>query len=254
MKIKEKLEKVIINEEVLENIKNTLEEILNKLKNCLDFNGEKDLIIKFNHVRDNYLTLYWVSYIGYLKDTKNEKYLETEKIMGKYEPIINNLIYDYYKILSSSKNQEKLEKFIGKRTLAIANNQARLKNDDVISLQTKEKELCSKYQRLIIETKFVFLDKETTLSSLNIYYNDDDRDLRKKAYDKRFDILEKLENEIDVIIDELIEVRNSIAKTLGFNSYSEMSFIKMNRLGYSKEDLTIFKEEIKNMLFSYLNY
>ena len=29
--------------------------------------------------------------------------------MGKYEPIINNLIYDYYKVLGSSKNQEKLE-------------------------------------------------------------------------------------------------------------------------------------------------
>ena len=245
MKIEEKLVKVNINEEVLKNIKNDLEEILNKLKNCLDFNEEKELIIKFNNIRDNYLTLYWISYIGYLKDTKNEKYLETEKIMGEYEPIINNLIYDYYKVLSSSNNQEKLEKFIGKRALAIANNQARLKSDEVISLQTKEKELCSKYQRLIIGIKFEFLDKEINLSSLNNYYNKDDRDLRKKAYDKRFEILESLENEIDVIIDELIEVRNSIAKAIGFNSYSEMSFVRMNRLDYSKEDLTIFKEEIK---------
>ena len=246
MKIEEKLEKVIINEEVLENIKNDLEVILKDLKNCLDFNEEKELIIKFNNIRDNYLTLYWISYIGYLKDTKNEKYLETEKIMGKYEPIINNLIYDYYKVLSSSNNQEKLEKFIGKRALAIANNQARLKSDEVISLQTKEKELCSKYQRLIIGTKFEFLDKEINLSSLNNYYNKDDRDLRNKAYDKRFEILESLENEIDVIIDELVDVRNTIAKTLGFNSYTEMSFVKMNRLDYSKDDLAIFKEEIKN--------
>ena len=245
MKIKEKLEKVIINEEVLENIKNDLEAILDKLNNCLDFNEEKELIIKFNNVRDNYLTLYWISYIGYLKDTKNKKYLETETIMGKYEPIINNLIYDYYKVLSSSKNKEKLEKFIGKRALAIASNQARLKNDDVISLQTKEKQLCSKYQRLIIGTKFNFLDKEINLSSLSIYYNDDDRGLRKKAYDKRFEILESLEKEIDIIIDELIDVRNTIAKTLSFDSYTDMSFVKMNRLDYSKEDLAIFKEEIK---------
>ena len=168
MKIKEKLERVIINEEILENIKNDLEAILKELMNCLDFNEEKELIIKFNNVRDNYLTLYWISYIGYLKDTKNKKYLETEKIIGKYEPIINNLIYDYYKVLSSSKNKEKLEKFIGKRALAIASNQARLKNDDVISLQTKEKQLYSKYQRLIIGTKFNFLDKEINLSSLSI--------------------------------------------------------------------------------------
>lgn len=245
MKIKEKLEKVIINEDTMKNIEISLRKALKVLKSCPNFDKEKELIIEFNKVRDHYLTLYWVSYIGYLKDTKDEKYLETEKLMGKYEPIINNLIYDYYKVLSSSKNKAKLEKFVGKRTLDIAANQAKLKSDKTVSLQTREKELCSKYQRLIIGTKFNFLDKEINLSSLSIYYNGDDRDLRKKAYDKRFEILESLEKEIDVIIDELINVRNSIAKTLGFNSYSEMSFVKMNRLGYSKEDLAIFKDEIK---------
>ena len=245
MKIKETFEKVIINEDTMKDIEISLKRILEELKSCPNFDKEKELIIEFNKVRDHYLTLYWISYIGYLKDTKDEKYLESEKLMGKYEPIINNLIYDYYKALSSSKNKEKLEKFVGKRTLDTAANQARLKNEKTTSLQTREKELCSKYQRLIIGTKFKFLDKEINLSSLNIYYNNDDRDLRKKAYDKRFEILESLEKEMDVVIDELINVRNSIAKALGFNSYSEMSFVKMNRLGYSKEDLAIFKDEIK---------
>ena len=245
MKIKETFEKVIINEDTMKDIEISLKRILEELKSCPNFDKEKELIIEFNKVRDHYLTLYWISYIGYLKDTKDEKYLESEKLMGKYEPIINNLIYDYYKALSSSKNKEKLEKFVGKRTLDTSANQARLKNEKTTSLQTREKELCSKYQRLIIGTKFKFLDKEINLSSLNIYYNNDDRDLRKKAYDKRFEILESLEKEMDVVIDELINVRNSIAKALGFNSYSEMSFVKMNRLGYSKEDLAIFKDEIK---------
>ena len=36
MKIKEQVSKVIINEEVLKNIKNDLEDILKKLNNCLD--------------------------------------------------------------------------------------------------------------------------------------------------------------------------------------------------------------------------
>ena len=49
MKIKEKLERVIINEEILENIKNDLETILKELKSCLNFNEEKELIIKFNN-------------------------------------------------------------------------------------------------------------------------------------------------------------------------------------------------------------
>ena len=248
MTIKEKIDKTIINEEIMLKIKTSLEETLKKLKVCSIFKEEKELIYEFNKVRDHYLTLYWISYIGYLKNTKDEKYLETEKIMGKYEPIINNLIYDYYKVLSSSKNKDELEHFVGKRTLDIALNQAKLKNDEITLLQTKEKELCSKYQRLIIGRKLEFLGKEINLSSLNIYYNSDNRSLRKEAYDKRFQVLEEVSREIDIIIDELISVRNSIVKTLGFNSYSEMSFVKMNRLGYSKDDLTIFKKEIKKYI------
>ena len=140
MKIKETFEKVIINEDTMKDIEISLKRILEELKSCPNFDKEKELIIEFNKVRDHYLTLYWISYIGYLKDTKDEKYLESEKLMGKYEPIINNLIYDYYKALSSSKNKEKLEKFVGKRTLDTSANQARLKNEKTTSLQTREKE------------------------------------------------------------------------------------------------------------------
>ena len=73
--IKEKLEKVIINEDTMNNIEISLKRTLEGLKSCPNLDKEKELIIEFNKVRDHYLTLYWVSYIGYLKDTKDEKYL-----------------------------------------------------------------------------------------------------------------------------------------------------------------------------------
>ena len=61
----------------------------------LDFDKEKN--VKGEKIEENFKT--------FINNYKDEKYLETEKIMGKYEPIINNLIYDYYKALSSSKNK-----------------------------------------------------------------------------------------------------------------------------------------------------
>ena len=133
MKIKDEINQVIINDATMKKITLDLENILKKLKKTSDCQEEKELIYKFNEIRDHYLTLYWISYIGYLQNVKDEKYLETEKIMGKYEPIINNLIYDYYSILTNSKNQEQLVKLLGKRTLAIAANQSRLKNEKIVT-------------------------------------------------------------------------------------------------------------------------
>lgn len=241
----DKINNTEIDEKQLKEIETKLRDLIEALKKENDFEKEKSFIIKFNNIRDHYLTLYWISYFGYLKDIKNEKYLKTEKIMGKYEGIINNLIYEYYKCLANSRNKDKLIEFMGERPFEIAENQNILLNNSIIELQAKEKELCRQYRNLIIGTKFHFEGKEINIAGLSSYYASDNRDIRKKAYDKRFEILESIEKEIDEIFDELVQVRTEIAHKLGFKSYTEVGFIKMNRIGYTKEDLTVFKKQIQ---------
>lgn len=108
--IVEKINKEEITEDVLSNIVNNLNDIVNKLKisDDIPFPKYKELIDKFNEIRDHYLTLYWISYIGYLKDIKNPKYLDTEKVICRYESIIDNLVNEYFKCLINYKHKEEL--------------------------------------------------------------------------------------------------------------------------------------------------
>ena len=109
--------------------KQEFEEMFNEMKTQIDIlnrDESLDLVLeaidKINEIRDHYLTLYWISYVFYIKDITNEKYLNSEKLMGEIEPIMDNLKLKYFKALNNSKYREELIKMLGSRTLEIAAN------------------------------------------------------------------------------------------------------------------------------------
>ena len=225
-----------------------MEKLINELN---ENNDEKKVLLlldEINLIRDSYLTKYWLSYIGYLLNTTDSKYLKSEKLISELDPIMENLKRKYYKIIINLKMRAKLEKVLGPRLFAIAENESVLQNDDINSYVEKEKELHKKHLNLIINTKFSFNNEEINLSGLNKYLVDSSRDVRKKAYDKRFEVLISLEKEIDNIYDELIKTRTKKAKKLGFNSYSEVGNIQMNRIDYGKKEIEIFRNQIKKYI------
>ncbi len=266
----EKINKEEITEKELSNIVDSLTSIINKLKISEDipFPKYKELIDKFNEIRDHYLTLYWISYIGYLKDIKNPKYLNTEKLISKYESIIDNLVNEYFKCLINYKYKEELinlykEKLLNeqknksdKKELSddeMAGNQSIIVSNDISKLRIREKELCMQYRKTLMSLKFTFDNKEMNLSGLSSYYNVSDEKLRKASYDKRYKILESLEQELDVIFDNLVKVRTEIANKLKFNSYADLCFVKMNRIGYTYNDLDLLKENVRKYIVPILN-
>ncbi len=225
---------------------------INKLLGNLELTNSLEEVIKLmdeiNKIRDHFLTLYWISYIRYLLNINDEKNLQTEKDMSELEPLMEKLKLKYYKIIINSKYKDELIKIFGSRLFEIASNESTLLNDNIAELTIKEKELYKQYISLIINTKFNFNGEKLNLSGLNKYLQSDDRNIRKAAYDKRFEILMSLEEKLDDILNQLIKVRQEIAIRLGFNSYSQVGYIKMNRIGYTKEDIKIFRDQVKKYI------
>lgn len=241
----DELKKLEFNKEEILDLINKMENLFAELKNSQDIERILNLLEEINEIRDHYLTKYWLSYIGYLLNTKDPKYLASEKVMGQLDPIMDNLKKRYYQIICNLEFKKDIEKILGSRLLSIAKNEAVLQNDKIIKLISKEKQLHKQYLNLIINTKFSFDDKEMNLAGLNKSLVDSDAKIRKNAFDKRFEILISLEKEIDDIYDELIKIRTEEAKVLGFDSYTEIGLIQMNRIGYGVKEITKFRNEVK---------
>lgn len=242
------ISKIVIDKEEIVVSLEEYKKLLNQLEKDTSFDEVCDLLMQLNKIRDAFLTKYWISYIGYLLNINDEKYLQSEKIMGELEPIMDSLKIRYYSIIIKSKFRSALENEYGSRLFSIAENEALLMSDNIADEITKEKALYKEYLNLVINTRFDFNGEELNLPKLNKYLVSDDRAMRKKAYNKRFEILLSLESDIDEIINRIIITRTKIAQMLGFSSYSQVGDIKMNRIGYGDKDIKVFREQVKKYI------
>ena len=237
------IENIIITDLKVKNIITRIVEKTNLLREEKSKEKQIKLINSISKERNKYLTLYWASYIGYLRNIKDEKYLKSEKVIEKYDGSYNNAVYQFFNVIDNIKEKEHLIKEYGKRFIELAHNQKILFSDNT-ELFSKEIELRKKYRKVLNEIRVNFNDEELSLVRLNKYLISEDEEIRKLAHDKRYKALLEVSDTLSSIFQELLEVRRKIASSSNFKSYTDYSYIKMNRLDYTQDDLRIFKDAI----------
>ena len=241
--IQDKINAIKITETKIKNIIKRIEEQTTKLSKEKNYDNQLKIIETICKDRNKYLTYYWTSYIGYLKNIKDEKYLKSETIMAKYEGEYNNAVYKFFETIDSIKEKNHIVKNYGKRFINLAHNQKLLLSDET-DLFEEELSLRKEYRKVLNNIRINFNNEELSLIKLNKYLQDPNEKLRKEAYDKRYEALLNVSNDLEQIFNKLLEVRQKIALSANFKNYKDFSFIKMNRVDYTEKDLRIFKDAI----------
>ena len=70
--------------------------------------------------------------------------------------------------------------------------------------------------------------KQLTIPQLTLYKQSTDPAMRRKAYEAEAVYFDAHRAEFDEIYDKMVKNRNEQARILGYNDYSELSYIRMN--------------------------
>lgn len=241
--IQDKINNLKITDTKIRKIIRNIEENITKLSKDTNRDNQLKIIDIISNERNKYLTYYWASYIGYLKNIKDEKYLTSEKIIAKYEGDYNNAVYKFFETIDSIKEKDHIIKVYGKRFIDLAHNQKLLYSNNT-ELFEEELSLRKEYRKILNNIRINFNNEEISLVKLNKYLTDDNEQIRKEAYDKRYEALLKVSDELGNIFIKLLKVRKKIALSTNFKNYTDYSFIKMNRVDYKENDLRMFKDII----------
>ena len=241
--IQDKINNLKITDTKIRKIIKNIEENIIKLSKDTNRDNQLKIIDIISNERNKYLTYYWASYIGYLKNIKDEKYLTSEKIIAKYEGDYNNAVYKFFETIDSIKEKDHIIKVYGKRFIDLAHNQKLLYSNNT-ELFEEELSLRKEYRKILNNIRINFNNEEISLVKLNKYLTDDNEQIRKEAYDKRYEALLKVSDELGNIFIKLLKVRKKIALSTNFKNYTDYSFIKMNRVDYKENDLRMFKDLI----------
>ncbi|SHH72710.1 oligoendopeptidase, M3 family [Clostridium collagenovorans DSM 3089] len=222
--------------------------LLGEFKNSKTFHEQKEIIDQINSLRNKVLTMAMVGEIRGLINLKSDVYNEESKYINKKWPIYDLVGGNFYKELINSKFNKDIIDTYGEQLMNIAKSSINTIREDVLEDLELENKLQRDYTKTIGLAKIKYKGELKTLAQLKYFCSSEDRVIRKEANEKKYELLEAISLELDKILDSLIEVRSRIAKKLGYKSFVELAYARLNRSGYTYKDI----ENFRNLTIKYI--
>lgn len=186
-----------------------------------------------------------IAAIRHSVDTADKFYDAEKNFYDEISPLINSWMVDYQKLMYHSPYRAYLEEKIG--PVAFKNMEISFKSFDekLIPLMQEENTLTTKYDKLIAGAKIEWEGETLNLSLMRPHLTSNQREVRKRAWEKVSAFFEENAEELDNIYDLLVKNRTAQAKTMGYENYIELGYYRMNRNCYGKEEVENFRKQIK---------
>jgi oligoendopeptidase F len=121
-----------------------------------------------------------------------------------------------------------------------------------VPLETEEARLSQQYQKLSGSLTVQFRGEEKTLVQMGRYLEETDRALRQEAWElvanRRLQEAEKF----DAIFEQLVKLREQIARNAGYGNYRDYAFRKLGRFDYTPEDCDKFHAAVETEIMPVL--
>lgn len=178
-------------------------------------------------------------------DTTDPFYEEEKTYYDQEMPAFSNQEVQYKKLLFASPYRKELELVIGGPAFKNIELAAKSVSEAVIPLMQEENVLVTEYEKLLAGAKIDWKGKLLNLSMMTPYLSHEDREIRKKAAAKVNAFYEGIADQLDELYDKLVKNRTAQAKKLGFETYTDLGYCRMNRNSYGRKEVEQFREQIK---------
>ena len=197
-----------------------------------------------NKIMDHYRTAAILAEIHYTQDTRDPFWSAEQDWFDSNGPAVANADVLIAKAILENPHADVLEKTFGSRVLPTLKNKVLSMDERVLELQKEENALSSAYQKLYGAALVELDGKQLTIPQLTLYKESTDPAVRRKAYEAEASYFDAHRAEFDEIYDKMIKNRNEQAHILGYHDYSELSYVRMNRIGYGPREVAAFREEV----------
>ena len=135
-------------------------------------------------------------------------------------------------------------------TLMFLNAEIALKtfSPEIIPELQKENDLTTEYDKLIASAQIPFEGGVYTLSQLSPFKTGADDAQRLAAWKAEGGWYKEHQSELDCIYDELVDLRDTMGKKLGYKGYTELGYYRMGRNCYGKADVEKFRAAVRKYL------
>ena len=184
--------------------------------------------------------------IHYTCDTRDAYWKAEQDFFDANGPAVTNASVEISRAFLANPHVDVLTEKFGTTCVAGMKNAVLGMDDRTVELQQQFNALVSRYQQ-IYGGALVELDgKQLTIPQLGPYKEDLDPAVRRAAYEAEAGYFDAHRAELDELYGEIVKNLNAQARVMGYHDYSELSYVRMNRIGYGPEEIRKFRDQVAN--------
>jgi len=189
-------------------------------------------------------TMFNLAYARKSLNTKDEYYAAEYEYLDEIEPELEEVKQEISKAMLESPFRAEMEAAWGK--LMFVNLEMKLKtfSPEIIEDLQEENKLGSEYFDLWISAEFELDGKTMNLPDIEVYFENKDREVRVAAYKAMSDWYMSHAEKFDTIFDNLVKLRTAMAKKLGYKSFTELGYYRMQRNCYDEAMVAKFRQGV----------
>jgi M3 family oligoendopeptidase len=186
--------------------------------------------------------------LRYSQDTRRYEFREAQSELDRRSPQITALDSSMKRLFLSSSVRPALETALGPQAFALWDLDLGAFDEVIADDLVRESELAREYTELLANATVPFAGQERTLSALGVLLQDSDRQTRHAAERARWSVFEERRERLDGIFDELVRLRDGMARKLGYENYLALGYRRMRRVDYGPADVARYRDEVARVV------
>lgn len=200
---------------------------------------------KYFKIQNEVNTDFTIISINFTLNTQDPKIKKYNDTIDEISPIVNNYFKKFEEAMVKSKFRQDLENKFGKLLFVQIENGFKCFDEKIIPLLQEENKLVSDYQALLASAKIEYKGETLNLSQIGKYMSDKDPEVRVESAKLYYGFLSEHDEEIGTIYDQLVKLRDKMAKELGYSNYIEFGYLRLGRVDYNAQMVAGYREQIK---------
>lgn len=237
----------------LEQVKTQLIELISAFEGAQNFEDAQKVFLEKEKLEKHVNTMMTLANIRHTIDTTDAFYDEEMKFCNEAEPILTQYLQKWNDAMLVSRFRPDFEKAYGKLMFLNAEIAKKTFSPEIIPELQKENELKTAYEKLLASAQIPFEGNTYTLSQITPFKNDGDDERRLAAWKAEGQWYKEHQTELDELYDQLVHVRDTIGRKLGYDGYTELGYYRMQRNCYTKADIEKFRAAVVKYLVPVAN-
>ena len=221
-----------------------VDNLIVEFNNSSEANTQIDIIEKYQKKQKEFHSYSSIANLNFARDTRDKKAIEENLYYDNIGPEYSAIDNKFTKTINNSMFKRELVDKFGSHFNDLIEMELKSFDEKIVDILKIENTIKNSYRTLLANAKIEFDGKILNLTGLTPYMQSTKREERKSAYKKLDEFFKNNSQELDIIFDRLVQLRDQKAKILGFQNYVELGYLNMSRSEYGPNEIKKYRELI----------